>query len=500
MPMSTRLRELILPGRANSSAARPALRTVCILALILGLLSSNSASRAQEPQSSTVPLAPARSAPAWMNEAVIYEVFPRHFSPEGTLNAVTARLDTLHTLGVNVLWIMPVHPIGEAHRLGTLGSPYAARDYYAIDPALGTKDDFTRLVETAHARGMRVILDIVPDHTAWDSVMMTHPEFYTHDAAGHIVSPHGWSDVAGLNYDNPALRQYMIQMFTYWLKTFNLDGFRCDAAGFVPTSFWEQLRPALQAVRPDVLLLAEASKPELMTKAFDLDYGWPLLATFNEVIEHGKPATAIETTWKEQQARFPRGTEHMLISDDHDEQRATLRYGAGGALAASALVFTLPGVPLLYNGMEVGDATPSGAPALFEKFHLYWGAGEQRPQFAAFYRAMIPLRASSTALRHGDLIWLHNSDEQHVVSFIRRSPEETDLVAVNLSNTPFRGSVEVAASGNEPWQEVSLTTSAGSRKHPGSPAATASLHPALPVLSLDAFQVRIFRLPGPTQP
>ncbi|MGI4827805.1 MAG: alpha-amylase family glycosyl hydrolase [Janthinobacterium lividum] len=431
---------------------------------------------------------------------MIYEIYPRHFSDEGTLNAVTAKLDQLHTLGVNVLWIMPVHPIGKTHRLGPLGSPYAARDYYAVDPAIGTKADFTKLVDGAHARGMRVILDIVPDHTAWDSVMMAHPSFYTHDAAGKIVSPHGWTDVAGLDYNNPALRQYMVDMFVYWLKTFHLDGFRCDAASFVPSPFWEQLRPALDAVKPDVLLLAEASKPELMTKAFDLDYAWPLLGTFNDVIEHGKPATAIETTWKEQQAAFPAGTEHMLISDDHDEQRATVRYGEDGALAASALVFTLPGVPLLYNGMEVGDATPSGAPALFEKFHLYWGAAEQRPQYPAFYHALIPLRASSPALRHGDLVWLHNSDEQHVVSFLRRSPEETDLVTVNLSNTPFRGSIEIATRGPQPWQEVSL---APSHRHHGSapetPAMTA-LPPALPVLSLDAFQVRIFRLPAPTQP
>ena len=508
MLMPTLLRKLNLPGGASFSLRhtgarspfRLALATACGLALFLGPLSSSPALRAQEPPSEAIALAPARSAPAWMDQAVIYEIFPRDFSSEGTLNAVTARLDTLHTLGVNVLWIMPVHPIGEAHRLGPLGSPYSARDFYAIDPALGTKADFARLVEEAHARGMRVILDIAADHTSWDSVMMAHPEFYTHDAAGHIASPHGWSDVAGLNYENPALRQYMVDMFSYWLKTFKLDGFRCDAAAYVPTSFWEQLRPALVAIRPDVLLLAEASKPELMTKAFDLDYGWPMLATFNEVIEHGRPAAAIETTWKAQLASFPRGTEHMLISDDHDEQRATVRYGVGGALAASALVFTLPGVPLLYNGMEVGDATPSGAPALFEKFHLYWGAGEQRPQFAEFYRTMIPFRASSTALRHGDLLWLHNSDEQHVISFLRRSPEETVLVTVNLSNTPFRGTVEVAAPGNQAWHEVSLLPAAGSRRHPATVTATESTLPALPALSLDAFQVRIFRLPAPTQP
>ena len=472
---------------------------MCALAMALGLIPFSTGSRAQDGPPGTNPQQHARSAPAWIDDAIIYEVFPRHFSPEGTLNAVTAKLDQLRTLGVNVLWIMPVHPIGQTRRLGSLGSPYAARDFYAIDPVLGTKADFIQLVDAAHALGMRVILDIAADHTSWDSVMMAQPEFYTHDASGQIVSPHGWSDVAGLNYDNVALRHYMIQMFSYWLKTFHLDGFRCDAASFVPTSFWEELRPALQAARPDVLLLAEASKPELMTRAFDLDYGWPLLRTFNEVIEHGKPATAIETTWQEQQRSFPYGTEHMLISDDHDEERATVRYGAGGALAASALVFTLPGVPLLYNGMEVGDATPSGAPALFEKFHLYWGAGEQQPAFPAFYRTIIPLRASSTALRHGELIWLHNSDEQHVISFLRRSPEETDLVAVNLSNTPFRGEVEVSSSNDQRWQEVSLAPPAGAKKDPAYAPASVQPISALPVLSLDAFQVRIFRLPAPTQ-
>jgi cyclomaltodextrinase / maltogenic alpha-amylase / neopullulanase len=497
MSVPNLLREPILPSMEKSCRK---LRMVCIVALAFGFPFFNRAAQAHEQSSEAVSLASTRSAPAWMDQAVIYEIYARDFSPEGTLNQVTARLDTLHTLGVNVLWLMPIHPIGETHRLGPLGSPYAARDCYAIDPALGTNADFARLVGAAHARGMRVILDIAADHTAWDSVMMTHPEFYTHDAAGHILSPHGWSDVAGLNYDNPALRQYMIQMFAYWLKTFNLDGFRCDAASFVPTGFWEQLRPALQAIRPDVLLLAEASKPELMTQAFDLDYGWPLLATFNEVIERGMPATAIEATWNEQQAKFPRGAQHMLISDDHDEQRATLRYGAGGALAASALVFTLPGVPMLYNGMEVGDATPSGAPALFEKLPLYWGSGAQRPEFAAFYRALISLRVTSTALRHGDLMWLHNSDEQHVVSFLRHSQEETVLVTVNLSNTPFRGTVEAAAPGNQMWQEVALMPLAGSRRRSRNATVSPSPPPALPALSLDAFQVRIFRLPAPSRP
>ncbi len=459
-------------------------------ALLAGVWPASSVVRGQVPDYETRIAIPARKPPAWLDTAVIYEIYPRDFSREGTLSGVTARLDQFHDLGVNVLWIMPVNPVGVLKRLGPLGSPYSPRDYYAVDPALGTKEDFANLVRSAHERGMRVILDMVADHTSWDSVMMAHPEFYTHDAAGHIVAPHGWSDVAGLNYENPALRKYMIDVFVYWLKTFHLDGFRCDAAAYVPTSFWEELRPVLDAVNPDVLMLAEASKPELMTKAFDLDYAWPMLAAFDQVLENGSPAGSVQATWTQQAKLFPEGAEHMLISDDHDERRAIVRYGERGTLAASALVFTLPGVPMLYNGMEVGDATPSGAPALFRKLTIDWSAAQQERVFPAFYRALIQLREDSPALRHGSLQWLHNSDEQHVVSFERHSGDDTELVTVNLSNTPFHGSVEIETPVGQHWAETSPPQS-------GYHHARATQEPApvaLPALSLDAFQTRIFRL------
>ena len=173
----------------------------------------------------------------------------------------------------------------------------------------------------------------------------------------------------------------------------------------------------------------------------------------------------------------------MLISDDHDEQRATVRYGEEAALAAAALVFTLPGVPLLYNGMEVGDATTSSGQAMFEKRPLYWEPAQ--PDVPAFYRAIIPLRKSSPALLHGELVWVHNSDEQHAITYLRRTPEETDLIAVNLSNTPFRGTIEVA--GGE-WNEIALH-----RARPSAKEFPQSVAVALPALSLDAFQVRIFQ-------
>ncbi|MGA2891075.1 MAG: alpha-amylase family glycosyl hydrolase [Terracidiphilus sp.] len=184
-----------------------------------------------------------------------------------------------------------IHPVGQLKKLGTNGSPYAVRDYYAIAPDYGSKEDLRRLINEAHRRDVKVILDIIADHTAFDSVMMVHPDFYKHDKNGHLISPHGWNDVAALDYSNPALRQYMIGVLTYWVKNFSVDGYRCDAAGEVPTDFWDQARSALDQVNPDILMLAEASKPELLRSAFQIDYAWPLLFKIDDVIMHGSPAS-----------------------------------------------------------------------------------------------------------------------------------------------------------------------------------------------------------------
>ena len=196
-------------------------------------------------------------------------IFPR---PEISM-ASPPNSDELRSLGVTVLWLMPVHPIGEKFRKGELGSPYSIQDYYAIDPNYGTLGDFKKLVAGAHECGMKVIMDLVANHTAWDSVMMKYPDFYKHDAQGRMIPPvPEWTDVAAINYGNPALRQYMIAMLQYWIQTCDVDGYRCDAAAMVPTEFWEQARTELIKVKPDIILLAEASKPELLTNAFDIDY------------------------------------------------------------------------------------------------------------------------------------------------------------------------------------------------------------------------------------
>ena len=198
----------------------------------------------------------ARTSPAWVRDGVIYEIFPRNFSASGDFNGITAKLDELRDLGVNILWLMPIHPNGEKLKKGTFGSPYAVKDYYGIHPDYGTTNDFKNLVIESHKRGMKVIIDLVANHTAWDSVMMATPEFYKRDANGKITPPvPEWTDVAGLNYANPKLREYMIAMLKHWVTEFDLDGFRCDVAGMVPTDFWEQARIELQKVKPDIFML-----------------------------------------------------------------------------------------------------------------------------------------------------------------------------------------------------------------------------------------------------
>jgi glycosidase len=419
----------------------PRLQTLA-LALALAAVSINSYSAA--------PAQPARTSPEWLRDGVVYEIFPRNFSAEGNFNGITPHLDELKAMGVNIIWLMPIHPLGEKMRKGTLGSPYAVRDYYGINPDYGTEADLKKLISEAHKRGMKVIIDIVANHTAWDSVMMEHPEFYKQDASGKIIPPvPEWTDVAGLNYSNPKLREYMIAMLKHWVDptTFDLDGFRCDVAYEVPTSFWEQARAELVKVKPDIMMLAEASKPELLTNAFDADYSWPLHATLNDVLQKGAPAAELKRSWEDSRKQFPTNSLHLRFADNHDEARAVARFGLKGALAASALMFTLDGVPLVYNGMEVGDATESGDPALFEKMPVFWKPKE-RPPFRQIYTELSRLRKQYPAFHNDRVVWLHNSDENNLLSFMRLDNKDEFVIVINFSNRPVTGWVETMHDGD----------------------------------------------------
>ncbi len=418
----------------------------------------------------------ARVSQDWIKDAVIYEIFPRQYSQKGDFNSITNDLDRLKNLGITVLWLMPIHPIGKEKSKGTVGSPYAVKDFYAINPNYGTSDDFKKLISEAHKRGMKVIIDIVANHTSWDSVMMKNKAFYSQDKNGNIIPPvPDWADVADLNYDNPELRKYMIEMLKMWVRDYDLDGFRCDVAGFVPTSFWEEARTEVDKIKADTIWLAEWESPDLLVKAFNLDYSWAMHATLDKVLHGDIPASEIRKTWETDKAKMPKNALRMRFSDNHDEKRAIARFGEKGALAAQTLAFTLDGVPMFYNGMEVGDTTESGAPALFEKLPIFWQISERRKDFPKFYQGMAELRKNYVSLRRGDLTWLRNSDENRILTFTRKSGNEEILVAINMTNLPFFGSVEANGSFEEISPNV-VTKTVG-----------------LPSLSLDSFGFRIFK-------
>lgn len=396
--------------------------------------------------------AAAHKSPAWLRSAVIYEIFPRNFSQAGDFNAITVRLDELKDLGVDTLWLMPIHPLGEKLKKGSLGSPYCVRDFYAINPDYGTTNDFKQLISQAHQRGMKIIMDIVAGHTAWDSVMMAHPEFYTKDASGKMHPPYpDWTDVAELDYSNNDLRRYMIDMMKYWVQNFGVDGFRCDTAFTVPVDFWETARAELEKINPQVVIITDSgAKPALLSKAFDMDYGGNLFESLNRVMSGEQPASLIQESWQHTHDQFAKDALHLRFTDHHNMPRATVRFGLDGALAAQTLMLTLDGVPLFYNGMEVGDATESADPALFEKMPVFWQPGGRSP-LRAIYRDLIKLRKQHEAFLNNDVVWLTNSAPDNVISFLRQDAKDEYLVLINLSSRRVAASVELPhADGFEP--------------------------------------------------
>jgi len=215
-------------------------------------------------------------APEWSKDAVIYQINTRQYSQSGTFKAVEQDLARIKSLGVDILWFMPIHPIGEVKRKGSMGSPYAVKDFQAVNTDLGTLEDFKSLVDAAHAMDMKVIIDWVANHTAWDNALMTeHPDWYTRNEKGEMQHPPetDWYDVADLDYSKQGLRDYMTESLLYWVRDVGVDGYRCDVAGMVPTDFWNSVRPKLDAIKP-VFMLAEWQDPELHEKAFDASYAW----------------------------------------------------------------------------------------------------------------------------------------------------------------------------------------------------------------------------------
>jgi glycosidase len=335
---------------------------------------------------------------------------------------------------------MPIHPVGVMKRKGTLGSPYSVRDYNAVNPEFGTLDDFRQLLNRAHTLGFRLIIDLVANHTAWDSkLIQEHPEWFTHDSTGTIVPPiPDWSDVADLDYSQPGLRRYMIEMMKYWVRDIGIDGFRCDVSEMVPSDFWESARAALDEIKP-VMMLSEGAYPEHHLKAFDLTYDWNLYHAIAPVLAGTSTARELDRVLALQELIFPWNSLHLRFSSNHDENawdKADVdKFGTAGAKLAAVLVNTLPGVPLLYNGQEVGNPVKL---ALFEKIPINWQA---RNNFREFYTKLFALRASHPALTGNTMIRIPSSNDRRVYAFVRLAAADTLLAVFNFAESEFRGTL-----------------------------------------------------------
>ena len=345
----------------------------------------------------------ARYSEDWIRRGVIYEINTRSFSPAGNFLGVEKRLPELKKLGVTILWIMPIHPVGVLNRKGSLGSQYSVQDYYAINPEFGTIDDFQHLVDSAHKLGFHLIIDLVANHTAWDSrLIKEHPEWFTKDSAGNIVSPNpDWTDVADLDYSQQGLRRYMIEMMKYWVRDIGVDGFRCDVAELVPTDFWEGARTALDSIKP-VMMLAEGAYPPHHLKAFDVSYGWNTYQVLAPIIQGKKSVLALDTVLSLEGAAYPQGSLRMRFSSNHDENAwdapDVKKFGVKGAELAAVLVNTLPGIPLLYNGQEVGNTKKL---KLFEKISIDWKDGGE---YRKLYATLFDLRKNEPAFSGGEML------------------------------------------------------------------------------------------------
>jgi glycosidase len=406
----------------------------------VSLLSATFAAIIRAAAAQTPTLAPDTS---WVTRSAIYEVNVRDFSPTGDFRGVITGLDRISAVGATVVWLMPIHPVGILNRKGPLGSPYAVRDYHGIDSAFGTAVDFAALVQATHARGMKLIMDWVPDHTSWDNVwVQEHPDFYVRDDSGRLTVPHDpqgqptdWTDVAQLDYRNPALRQAMIAAMRYWLETFGIDGFRVDAAGFVPADFWREATPALRAsVHRPIMLLAEWGDLELHRLGFDLTYPWGSYSRL-KLVWSGGPADTFVRSERAELDSMPAGGMRLRFTTNHDETAwdkppITLFGGAAGARAAFAVMVLLPGRPLVYDGQEVESPQTLG---LFVRDTIAW----DQPDAAAaraYYRKVILLARTDSAILSGAFGPIETGTPDDVIAY-RRGPV---VVLVNARPRPVR--------------------------------------------------------------
>jgi glycosidase len=393
-----------------------------------------------------------------LETAVIYEANIRQYSEEGSFNAFTADVPKLKALGVKVIWLMPVFPISEAKRKGPLGSYYAVSDYTKLNSEFGSIEDFRALVKTIHDNDMFVILDWVPNHTGWDhSWIANHPDFYTHNAEGEIIHPEGtdWTDVADLNYDNIDMQEAMIADMMYWVEKENIDGFRCDVASEVPTTFWEKAIPRLRA-KYSVFMLAEAEKAELnKDPLFDMSYAWSGHHLLNQLAKGEANAEDLKKYVSKINKTFEANDMLMNFVTNHDENswNGTIeeRMGVMGP-ALTVLSYTLPGMPLIYSGQEYGM---NHRLKFFEKDQIpkTKGVAWQLLEQLAVLKQNPALHGGKEA---ADLTFLDTDDNQ-VIAFTRTKAENEIVVFINLSENQKEIKVDLAGDFKDFFSKSDVT-------------------------------------------
>lgn len=407
------------------------IRNVMLIAAIAWTLSFSSCSNPSKPEPEAFKI----EHPQWVNNATIYEVNVRQFTPEGTFNAFSKHLPRLKELGVDILWLMPIHPVGELNRKGSLGSYYSIKDYKAVNPEFGTMDDFKALITEAHKLGMKVIIDWVANHTSHDNhLAFSNPEWYTKDSVGNFVSPFDWTDVIQLNYEKQELRNYMVGALKFWIEEADIDGFRCDVAALVPTEFWNRARKELDEIKP-VFMLAEADVVELQEFAFDADYGWEFHHIMNDIAKGKKTVLDIDHYLLKELARYPKNAIRMHFTSNHDENswNGTEFERMGNSVKSfAALTFVINGLPLIYNGQEVGF---NRRLEFFDKDQIDWVDGSG---FTGLYQKLISLKKSNSALAAGltgaDILRVKTSNDVNVFAFIRSNQNDKVFAVFNLSS------------------------------------------------------------------
>ena len=385
--------------------------------------------------------------PEWVKNATIYELNIRQFSQEGTFKAIEKQLPRLKKIGINIIWLMPVQPIGVVNRKGSLGSYYSVKDYLKVNPEFGTDKDFRSLVKAIHSQGMYVILDWVANHSSWDNPLATqHPEWYTKSREGRF-QPTPWrdyDDIIDFDYSQPGLRKYMTEALKFWVKEYDIDGYRCDVASFVPIDFWENARKELDAIKP-VFMLAEAEDKELHRRAFDATYNWTLWNILHQIAINNKSVKTLgEAYIAEHVSIFPKEGIRMNFIDNHDKNSwEGNQYSNFGPALKAVTIFTvmMDGMPLVYSGQEAGL---NRSLLFFEKDPIVWKKHENE----ALYTTLFALKHKNQALwngnRGGEMVRIMNDKMDQIISFVREKNGDKVITLINLSREKVQVSFDTS--------------------------------------------------------